>query len=451
VERPAPGGSDRLLAGHKQLFSLPEGVIYLNCASRSPMLRSVEKVGHEAVSVKNEPWRISDDGVADHVRAMFAQLVRTSPQNVALTPSTSYAITQAARNIWKLGRIAAGDVVLVLQNQMSSNVYAWQWLCRESGARLAVIPTPVASGDEPIVRRPKRQRTDSSISWQGLSPWDQAVEAAIRAQEAPVAVVAVPHFLWTDGSGPINLHRLRSVLDEVAVAGRRTTLVVDATQSLGVVPIQVESWGIDWLACSVHKWLFGPYGLSLVYVAPEWSQNPETEPLVQDEHNRAGADGDICLPFKLVPPGYSEVFQDGAKKFDAGGRVNPILMPMVAAALKQVLEWHPDQISSTLAPLTERCAERARAMGLETPPWHAPHFLGVGPGPADLGQQCRMTSSDRSRAAERWADEAAAYLKQKRIYVSSRAGVLRVAPHLYNTLHDIDALFDALASFRQRR
>ena len=30
-----------------------------------------------------------------------------------------------------------------------------------------------------------------------------------------------------------------------------------------------------------------------------------------------------------------EDFQEGAKKFDAGGRVNPILMPMVAGALKQ--------------------------------------------------------------------------------------------------------------------
>ena len=49
-----------------------------------------------------------------------------------------------------------------------------------------------------------------------------------------------------------------------------------------------------------------------VYVAPEWSQEPVTEPIVQDEHNRLGADGDICLPFDLDVPGYSEPSDESA-------------------------------------------------------------------------------------------------------------------------------------------
>ena len=51
------------------------------------------------------------------------------------------------------------------------------------------------------------------MSGMTLSPWDEALETAVRlhAQRSRIAVVAVPHFLWTDGSGPINLHRLRSV------------------------------------------------------------------------------------------------------------------------------------------------------------------------------------------------------------------------------------------------
>ncbi|CAE7270594.1 csd [Symbiodinium pilosum] len=414
------------------------------------MLRSVEQRGHEAVSLKNQPWRISDNGTADEVRALFGQLVRASPQNIALTPSTSYAISQAAHNILRSGRVSSGEIILVLQNQMSSNVYAWQRICRESGARLVAVPQP--QPDEEADRQPKRQRTDSSLSGMVLSPWDHALEAAIRlhAQSTRIAVVAVPHFLWTDGSGPINLHRLRSVLDEV-MQGQRTVLVVDATQSLGVVPIQAESWGIDWLACSVHKWLFGPYGLSLVYVAPEWSQEPVTEPIVQDEHNRLGADGDICLPFDLDVPGYSEDFQEGAKKFDAGGRVNPILMPMVARALKQVLDWHPDRISTTLAPLTAQCAEGATRMGLHVPSWHAPHFLGIGPNVEDIDGEIQGHDPpcSQSLAAERWADAAAANMKRNGIHVSSRAGVLRVAPHVYNLPSDIDAFLSALATFRR--
>ena len=43
---------------------------------------------------------------------------------------------------------------------MSSNVYAWQRLCRESGARLVAIPEPQEeTEEEPVERRPKRQST----------------------------------------------------------------------------------------------------------------------------------------------------------------------------------------------------------------------------------------------------------------------------------------------------
>ena len=68
----------------------------------------VEQLGHEAVSVKNRPWLITDNGTAAQVRALFAQLVAASPDNVALAPSTSYAISQAAHNIWRSGRVRAG-------------------------------------------------------------------------------------------------------------------------------------------------------------------------------------------------------------------------------------------------------------------------------------------------------------------------------------------------------
>ncbi|CAJ1335534.1 unnamed protein product, partial [Effrenium voratum] len=150
-----PLDNSETLPCQRHLFSLPQGVIYLNCASRSPMLSSVEKLGHEAVSLKNHPWRIGGDDAADReVRSLFAELIGCRPRDVALTPSTSYAITQVALNIKKLGRIGAGDAVIILQNQMSSNVYAWQSLCKETSARLVAVPCPrKGSSGEPEVKR----------------------------------------------------------------------------------------------------------------------------------------------------------------------------------------------------------------------------------------------------------------------------------------------------------
>ncbi|CAE8612037.1 unnamed protein product [Polarella glacialis] len=434
----------------RQLFSLPRDVTYLNCASRSPMLRQVEKVGHEAVSLKNEPWRICDDGVAERVRGLFGQLLGVDAGDVALTPSTSYAISQAAHNIWKLGYISEGDSVVVLENQMSSNVYAWQHLCRKVGAKLVAVP------------QPPRLTATENFEEEGVS-WNEAIEACLQNEAAHgrrVAVVAVPHFLWTDGSGPIDLQRLRSVIDHCGRASSRlrAVLVVDATQSLGVVPIDVKACGIDWLACSVHKWLFGPYGLSLVYASERWCQDARSEPIVHDEHNRFGADKDQILPFDPSRPGYSEKLQLGARRFDSGGRANPILLPMVEAALTQVLAWKPERIAETLASLTNRCAAGSKQLGFVTPALHAPHFLGVGPGPAHLENELSLSRRGgeaeltRAEAALRWADAASAHLKKEQgVCVSARAGVLRVAPHVYNSPADVDLFLEGLKSFQEAR
>ena len=79
-----------------------------------------------------------------------------------ITPSTSYAISQAAHNLTPLVRDAVaegagargflglggggggggGATVLVLEEQMSSNVYAWQQLCARTGATLKAVPYP---------------------------------------------------------------------------------------------------------------------------------------------------------------------------------------------------------------------------------------------------------------------------------------------------------------------
>lgn len=45
-------------------------------------------------------------------------------------------------------------------------------------------------------------------------------------------------------------------------------LVVDATQSAGVIPIDVYGCGVDILASAAYKWLCGAFGAAIMYVAP---------------------------------------------------------------------------------------------------------------------------------------------------------------------------------------
>jgi selenocysteine lyase/cysteine desulfurase len=91
----------------------------------------------------------------------------------------------------------------------------------------------------------------------------------------------LPHCFWTDGT-----------LIDLAAIGRRcremgAALVVDATQSVGALPLDVAEVQPDFLVVSGYKWLLCPYTIGFLYVAPHrqggmplenaWSDRAQTE------------------------------------------------------------------------------------------------------------------------------------------------------------------------------
>ena len=61
---------------------------------------------------------------------------------------------------------------------------------------------------------------------------------------------------WTDG-GLIDLDRLAPAVHRAGAA-----LVIDATQAVGAVPVDVARWRPDFLAFPTYKWALGPYGVA---------------------------------------------------------------------------------------------------------------------------------------------------------------------------------------------
>jgi selenocysteine lyase/cysteine desulfurase len=128
---------------------------------------------------------------------------------------------------------------------------------------------------------------------------------------------------------------------------------------------------------------------------------------------------------------YRDDFQTGARRFDVGERSNFALMPMAFTALKQICDWQVPEIASTLSTLTAEIALQATAMGLNVAPLHlrAGHMLGI-----------RFPEGVPENLIDR--------LAQNKIYVSVRGNSIRISPHVYNTEHDIEKLFQTLqASF----
>ncbi len=125
----------------RELFEIPDGVCYLNCAYMSPQLRSVREVGERALARKSQPWEIMPQDFfedSEVARELFAELVGGEADGVALIPSVSYGIAVAAANV----PVERGQSIVVLAEQFPSNVYTWRELAKREGAELVTVSRP---------------------------------------------------------------------------------------------------------------------------------------------------------------------------------------------------------------------------------------------------------------------------------------------------------------------
>ena len=92
-----------MLTCKKHLFSLIDEVTYLNCATMSPFLQSVERIGIENLKRKSNPQNIkSQDFFTDRqlLKERFARLIHAPhPDCVSIIPSVSYGIGTVIKNI----------------------------------------------------------------------------------------------------------------------------------------------------------------------------------------------------------------------------------------------------------------------------------------------------------------------------------------------------------------
>ena len=155
----------------------------------------------------------------------------------------------------------------------------------------------------------------------------------------------MPQCHWTDGS-KVDLERVGERARAVAAG-----LVIDASQSLGASPLNLDRIQPDFLTAVGYKWLLGPYGLGHLYVAPKWRKSGV--PLEQSWIARAGSD-DFS---RLVD--HTDAYRPGARRFDMGESPQFVLAPMAIAALQQILAWGVERIRQTLSLLTEKVAQLA--------------------------------------------------------------------------------------------
>ncbi|MEM8800886.1 MAG: aminotransferase class V-fold PLP-dependent enzyme [Pseudomonadota bacterium] len=370
-------------------FSVPTDIHYFNMSYMAPRWYSVKAAAMDALTETASPWTMTSDDFFSGVEALrhsFAKLINASADDIAIMPAVSYGIETATRNL----SISRGQTILTLDDQFPSNIYPWHRLATQQNASLKTVRCP-QQGD-----------------------WTEALLDAITEE---TAIISIPQVHWSDG---------RSISLKTIGAKARSSgahLVVDATQSLGAVPLDVEVIKPDFLMAACYKWLLGPYNLCLCYIAP---RHQGGEPLEENWVNRKHA-----ADFTRLTD-YHDDYAPGARRFDMGERNSPLHIPMMIAALDALHAWTPQTINETIAAQWARWLPAFEKEGFRAPPVasRAGHMLG-------LHAHRRATADD------------VAALKEKNIFLSARSGALRISPYLFTSDEDWSALLSALVAHFQ--
>ncbi len=362
----------------------------------SPLSSRVEEAGLTGMRRKRIPSDIVPRDFfqgLEAIRRLFGRLIRApDPTRVAVIPSASYGLATAARNT----TVARGQNVVIVAQQFPSNVYAWRRRAVAAGAELRTVEAPDVGpgrGEE----------------------WNCRLLEAIDNNTAAVALGQVH---WTDGT-LFDLELVGSRAREVGAA-----LIVDGTQSVGALPFDVDRLKPDALVCAGYKWLLGPYGIGLAYFGSRYDGG---EPLEETWLARRGSED-----FRGLVD-YRDSYRSGAARYDAGEASNFILVPMLVAALEQLLEWRVSRIQRYCRTLTDALTGPMRSLGfgIEAEGWRAGHMIGL-----------RMPKGADPQVVQ-------AGLASRGVQVSVRGDVLRVSPHVYNDQSDIGALVGAVEEISQ--
>jgi cysteine desulfurase / selenocysteine lyase len=217
--------------------------VYLNTASVCLMYSGAERAVVEWMHDLAENGTIHFDEAAEErafatLHASAARLFSCRPEEIAVGSSATELLASLA---WAVAPTAGSNIVST-GLEFPSTIYPWARVARHTGAEVRLADM---KGDY--------HRADDLI---GLI-------------DPGTAVVCVSDVIYSTGQ--------RLDVAGLAEAAHRNgaLLIIDATQSAGGIPIDVGALGVDALITASYKWLCGPFGVAVMYLAPHLHERLE--------------------------------------------------------------------------------------------------------------------------------------------------------------------------------
>lgn len=380
----------------KYLFNIKENVHYLNCAYKAPLLKSSEEACIKALIKERNPADITTDDFfndTEEVRGYFAEIINSSPNNIAIVPSTSYGFSSVLNNI----EGKKNGNAITIQNEFPSGFFSIKRWCNKNSNELLII------------------KPDEGQKLIGEN-WNNNLLNQITKQTSIVLISSVH---WMNGIR-FDLEKIGQKCKDVGAK-----FIVDGTQSVGAVKMDVDKYNISALVCASYKWLFGPYSVALAYISDDFKQGI---PLEESWMNRLNSKNFSELT------DYEENYQPHIGKYNVGETSNFILMPLLKESLKQIIKWKPTEIKTYCKILTQPLISYLVSLGIvfEKEKYFSNHLFAL--------QLPTHIDIDLLKDS----------LKKNNIYTSIRGNYLRVSVNVFNDKKDIMKLIKVIKDINNR-
>lgn len=368
-------------------FPWTADTVYLNNASIGPIPERTRRALDQFTAKRTAPHLLPDRdlfGMLQHARELVAELINGDAGEIALAVNTGFGLSLAANAL----PLDPGDVVLVSDREFPANMYPWL-LQRRRGVQVEVAPcTPDGWPDE-----------------------DALLE---RLRDPRVKVLAVSFVQFANG--------YRADLGRLGAACREhgAWFVVDGIQGVGNTVLDVRQTPVDILACGGQKWLLSPWGSGFVYVRRELVA--QLEPAVTGWMAFEGTDD-----FSRLTE-YNPTFRSDARRFEL------ITLPFqdfygLSESVRMLLDLGIRDIAEVTRALHEPLLRWADERGVRIA------------SPRDEAHRSAILCVAPPKPVDAYHA-----LKRAHVVCSLREGAIRLAPHCYNTMEEMEKVVEVLDS-----
>lgn len=368
----------------RSLFPAARAYTYLNSASVSPIPTTAVEAARAQLNDVSENGSVNFNvwvETKDRARALLASMIRVRAEQVAFMRNTSDGFSSVANGIdWK-----EGDNIVSFAGEFPSNFYPWRAVRDRFGVELRLCP----------------ERTGRIEIGEFVSLIDSNTK-----------VVAISSIQYASG--------FKADLEQIGRAARSVDALfcVDVIQGLGACGYDLPAQLVDVACGASHKWLCGPEGCGFIYVSDR-----------ARDRIKPSAVGWISVETPWDFEDRGQPFKPNALAWESGTGSSALFYGL-EQSLKLLTDTGLENIERHLESLTDHLCDSIADRDYE-----------IVSSRMSAEKSAIVSIKHRGGLSP---NEIAARLERKRIIVSPRGDRVRIAPHFYNNLSDIETLIVAL-------